>query len=286
MKKTAAFLCLILSLSLMGCSGKDQTQGETVATNASESQTVTDTQTKQEAVRAVYLKNDQGALFINLDQESPFTGTLPQDITDEDGSAISADDLNSGDVVEIYGDGIMLNSYPGQYPGITRIVRVEKENQDYVEKYGELLDQFFPAPDTSNPPELSLNYTQTDAIVTAVCDRFGYTWSYTNENGETEGIAVDSEHVLQSDGLVTFTLEGETAMTVVSAYTPESVTVTRWTEEDREGSKDSIPDGENVTVESTEEGLTFTAQPGYIYEIVGQWPEGEATYGFEAVEKS
>ena len=180
----------------------------------------------------------------------------------------------------------MLNSYPGQYPGITRIVRVEKENQDYVEKYGELLDQFFPAPDTSNPPELSLNYTQTDAIVTAVCDRFGYTWSYTNENGETEGIAVDSEHVLQSDGLVTFTLEGETAMTVVSAYTPESVTVTRWTEEDREGSKDSIPDGENVTVESTEEGLTFTAQPGYIYEIVGQWPEGEATYGFEAVEKS
>ena len=88
MKKTAAFLCLILSLSLMGCSGKDQTQGETVATNASESQTVTDTQTKQEAVRAVYLKNDQGALFINLDQESPFTGTLPQDITDEDGLSL------------------------------------------------------------------------------------------------------------------------------------------------------------------------------------------------------
>lgn len=286
MKKSAAFLCLVLSLSLMGCSGKDQPQAGTAASDVSGGQTVTDTQTQQEAIKAVYLKNDQGSLFIDLSQGSPFTGSLPQDITDGDGSAISSDDLNSGDVVEVYGNGIMLNSYPGQYPGITRIVRVEKENKDYVEKYGELLNQFFPEPDMSNPPELSLNYTQSDAVVTAVCDRFGYTWTYTGENGETEGIAVDSEHVLQSDGLVTFNLEGETVMTVVSAYEPERVTVTRWPQDARDGSKDVVPDGEKVDVESAREGLTFTAWPGYIYEVIGQWPEGEATYGFEAVEKS
>ena len=72
-------------------------------------------------------------------------------------------------------------------------------------------------------------------------------------------------------------------MTVMASYKPESITVSRWESAQREGSKETIPEGESVAVEELEDGLTFTAEPGYIYEIIGAWPEGEVTYGFEAV---
>lgn len=285
MKKLIGILSLVLALGVMGC-GSDNTSQSNTETQDSQtaagSETVQETDA-QEAMRAVYLENGNGNMFVSIEQETPFTGTLPEDISDEDGNAITADDLNNGDVVDIYGDGIMLNSYPGQYPGISKLVRVEKENQEYVEKYQELMDQFFPAPDTSEPPELSLNYHQTDAIVTAACDQFGYTWEFTDEYGESQVVIADTSHVLQSDDLAQLTLEGETQMTVMASYKPESITVSRWESAQREGSKETIPEGESVAVEELEDGLTFTAEPGYIYEIIGAWPEGEVTYGFEAV---
>ena len=87
-------------------------------------------------------------------------------------------------------------------------------------------------------------------------------------------------------GLIQFELEGETQMTVVSAYPPEQIVVSRWEVGQREASKDSVPEGESVPVEELEDGLAFMAEPGYIYEITGSWPEGEATYGFEAAAKN
>src|SRR5699024_3474211 len=108
--------------------GSDNTSQSNTETQ--DSQTVAGSETAQEtdaqeAMRAVYLENGNGNMFVSIEQETPFTGTLPEDISDEDGNAITADDLNNGDVVDIYGDGIMLNSYPGQYPGISKLVRVE-----------------------------------------------------------------------------------------------------------------------------------------------------------------
>ena len=295
MKKIAAMLVMVLAMGLWGCSGgaggtgeQDGTAGQEESGSGQDTGEVKDDgdgAAEQEAIRAVYLKNDYGDLFVDLQQESPFTGTIPQEILDEEGNPVTADQLNSGDVLDVYGNGIMLESYPGQYPGITKLVRVEKENQEYQEKYQEMLDQFCPAPDRSKPPQLSLSYRQTDAVVTAVSDQFGYQWEYTDENGETQAIAVDSIHVLQSEDLVQHTLEGDTQMTVISEYQPDQITVLRWETAQREKSREEIPEGENVQVAEGEEGLTFTAQPGYIYQIIGTWPEGEAVYGFETVKK-
>ena len=295
MKKIAVLLALVLAMGLWGCQGGSEGTGEAEGTTGQEGSGPGqdtggaaddgDGESEQQAIRAVYLKNDYGDLFVDLQQESPFTGTIPREILDEEGNPLSADQLNSGDVLDVYGDGIMLESYPGQYPGITKLVRTEKENQEYQEKYQELLDQFCPAPDRSKPPQLSLDYRQTEAVVTAACDQFGYLWEYTDENGETQAVAVDSIHVLQSEDLVRHTLEGETQMTVVSEYQPDQITVLRWETSQREKSGEEIPEGENVQVEEGEEGPMFTAQPGYIYQLTGSWPEGEAVYGFEAVEK-
>ena len=285
LKKFIALLSLGLALCAAGCGNDTTAQSSAQTQDSQDSQEAEETQA-QDALRAVYLKNDNGVLFVSIEQDSPFTGNIPDEILDEDGNAISEDDLNNGDVVDVYGNGIMLESYPGQYPGITKLVRVEKENQEYIEKYQEMVDQFLPDPDTSQPPELSLSYRQTDAVVTAICDQFGYTWEFTDENGESQVVIADTAHVLQSEGLIQFELEGETQMTVVSAYPPEQIVVSRWEVGQREASKDSVPEGESVPVEELEDGLAFMAEPGYIYEITGSWPEGEATYVFEAAAKN
>ena len=49
----------------------------------------------------------------------------------------------NGDKVKIYGDGIMLESFPGQYPGVTKIQRTGRasleETQEYEDKVNELM---------------------------------------------------------------------------------------------------------------------------------------------------
>ena len=279
MKKLLMIFGLAMALVLPGCADSSR---ETTADTQDSGETGAPA-SEQTPLRAVYLENDQGFLFVDLGNETPFTGSLPQDITDESGNALAEDDLNSGDVFDVYGDGIMTMSYPGQYPGITGMVRVEAENADYVSKYQELMDQFLAAPDMSEPPQLSLSYSQSNASVTAICDRFGYIWEYTDENGETQAVAVDSIHVLQSDALVQHSLEGDTTVTVLSEPSPESITVTCWEAGQRQDSMETIPEGTAVDVASGENGLSFTARPGYIYSIDARWPEGEVTFGFEAV---
>lgn len=49
--------------------------------------------------------------------------------------------MNNGDVLDIYGDGCILEIYPAQYPGINRIEITEKKNQEYIEEYSHFLER-------------------------------------------------------------------------------------------------------------------------------------------------
>mgnify|MGYP000110909899 CR=1 FL=1 len=69
-------------------------------------------------------------LFVDTRNGTPFTGPLPEGaVLDERGDELESWELENGDVVKIYGNGAMTMSYPGQYPGITKIIRMEKENR-------------------------------------------------------------------------------------------------------------------------------------------------------------
>lgn len=290
-------LALAALLMMGGCGQAKTDSGETGGDSAavqpetgeqengnSEENSQEDGEQAQEALRAVYLKNDVGELFVALEQGTPFTGMLPEEIVDADGTAISGEDLQSGDVLDIYGSGIMTNSYPGQYAGITKLVRVEKANQEYVNEYQELLDQFFPEPDTTQPPELSVTYRQPEAVVTASCMRGGYEWSYTDENGETVSTVADSTHVLMWEDIPWLQIAEETEMTMAFTYEPDQVAVVCWKKNQQMEVKrtdgDSITKGETVRVDETEDGFVFTAKPDYIYQITGTWSEGTVEYGF------
>lgn len=94
----------------------------------------------EKPMTAVYFQGeDQGWYFADLDTETIFTGTIPDKLLDENGKKMTQEDMKDGDVYLIYGDNIMLESFPGQYPGIEKIVRKEQGNQEYAEKYRQQL---------------------------------------------------------------------------------------------------------------------------------------------------
>lgn len=93
-------------------------------------------------MKAVYLEDGSGSdIFVDLEDGLPFIGRIPQEgLYDENGDKISETELDNGDVVEIYGDGQIAESSPAKYLGITKIRITEKENQEYIEKYGQVLE--------------------------------------------------------------------------------------------------------------------------------------------------
>ena len=78
-----------------------------------------------------------------MEDSFPFRGPIPQErLYDENGKKISAKDLNNGDVLNIYGDRAMDDSFPGKYDGITKIKRTENANQNYIEQYEHFLGEY------------------------------------------------------------------------------------------------------------------------------------------------
>lgn len=109
------------------------------------------------------------------------------------------EELTTGDLVEIYGDGVMLESYPGQYPGVSRIVVTKQGSEEDAKQYESLVDEVYQRPDPSEPPYSNLEYRTKEALVSAVADRGSYTWRYTDEHGEEKETAVDGAFILESN---------------------------------------------------------------------------------------
>ena len=239
------------------------------------------------ALKAVYLKKEDGnSIFVNLTDEYPFTGNIPEgELYDEDGKKITQEDLNSGDVLNIWGNGVIAQSYPAQYNGITKMERTQQSNQEYIEKYGHYLEELFVEKDLSELPYLNVCYTDelADAAV-MIPDPLGYTWTYTDESGESQTVTTDAAHVLQTEPVEVKKLSGPMPMELQFDEAPESVKLLVWDEAllgQYQNGNDQIPDGTDVEVTKNEKGnLEFTAQPGSVYLVQGQWDQGTVEYGF------
>ena len=237
-------------------------------------------------MQAVYLKKEDGNnIFVELENDMPFTGKIPQEeLYDENGEKITEQDLNNGDVLNIYGNGIMAQSYPGQYNGISKIERTEQENQEYIEEYSHFLDEFFVEKEPSQRPELNVCYTDDLAAVTVMIpEALGYTWTY-EENGESNTITTDAPHILQTNPTEVTKLSEPMKMELMFDVKPESVQILSWEDSllgQYQDNANQIPDGTPVEIQENEEGNPeFTAQPGCVYLVQGQWENGTADYGF------
>lgn len=237
-------------------------------------------------LKAVYLEKEDGdGIFVNLTAEYLFTGTIPEgELYDEAGGEITEQDLNSGDVVNIYGNGIMAESYPAQYHGITKIERTEQANQTYIQEYGHYLDELFIEKDPSRLPYLNVCYS--DELVSAavmIPEALSCTWTY-EENGESRTITTDAPHILQTEPTEVTKLSEPLKMELQFDEKPESVQLFSWNDSllgQYRDSTEQIPEGTPVEVQENENGNPeFTAQPGCVYLVQGQWENGTVDYGF------
>ncbi len=235
---------------------------------------------------AVYLQKDDGnSLFVNLEAEYPFTGTIPErELYDEEGGKIKEQDLMNGDVVNIYGNGIMAQSYPAQYHGITKIERTEQANQKYIQEYGHYLDELFPEKDPAQLPYLNVCYTdELASVAVMIPEALSCTWTY-EENGESTTITTDAPHILQTEPTEVTKLSEPMTMELEFDEKPESVQILSWDDSllgEYQDSTAGIPEGTSVEVQKNEKGNPeFTAQPGCVYLVQGQWGNGAVDYGF------
>lgn len=237
-------------------------------------------------LKAVYLEKEDGnSIFVNLTAEYPFTGTIPEgELYDEEGKKITEQDLNNGDVVNIYGNGIMAESYPAQYHGITKIERTEQANQKYIQEYGHYLDELFIEKDPAQLPYLNVCYSdELASAAVMIPEAFSYTWTY-EENGESRTITTNAPHILQTEPTEVTKLSEPLKMELQFDEKPESIRLLSWNDSllgQYQDSSDQIPEGKPVEVQENENGnLEFTAQPGCVYLVQGQWKNGTADYGF------
>lgn len=241
------------------------------------------------ALEALFLRDGSGEtvgnyLFVDTRNQTPFTGPLEGSITDEQGEELEPWELENGDVVKIYGNGIMTMSYPGQYPGITKIVRIQEQNRELLKQYGELLKQFSYQEEASALPFLNLEYSQPQAIVTAsVNTTGGYRWEYENEAGETVSETTDAAFILQWGEYEEIKIPEHTDVKLIFSKEPEEITVARY-DSSMQGQtelSEAEQQGEAITVTKEEDGSVLQVEPGYIYSVKAKWDNGEAEYGFQ-----
>ena len=247
----AALIALVALLVLAGCaSGRNATEP-------------VDEEEGFVSTAMVVTFGDGEVLFVDQDTESPYYPTLPE----------GTPELTAGNIVRVTGNGIMLESYPGQYPGITSVEVVEEGSPADAEKYDGLVAQIWQPKDPSEPPLASLEYTTELAVVTLLPTTCGYTWTY-EQDGKEQTVAVDTLAPTDyaADELPGAALKELTEVTASFDVEATEIEVTRW----NEGALDA--EGEKVEVAD----LAFTAEPGYRYAILATFDAGEVTYAFTA----
>ena len=237
------------------------------------------------AVTAMYVPIAEDAyIFVDQNNGAVFTVTFPEKMYDIDGNIITQNELVKGNILKIYGNGIMLESYPGQYPGISKMKVIETGSPADADVYQNIIDELYSAPDPSEPPFLNVEYTTDTAVVTVMATRGDYEWSYTDGNGEGKSEIACGPHILcWGDLLVDIRLgvAEPVDFTLIFSVQPQEVKVFRYDLllKDTEG---EIPDGgEEVEIEEKDgKWMLPSVEGGYIYEVIGIWDNGRATYGF------
>ena len=134
-----------------------------------------------------------GLLLVRMDgAPESFSAKLPEQIADVDGSVIAPDALNTGDVVELTGDGVLAESWPAQYPGVTAARVVSRGDEDDLAPYREALAGLLPEEAQDEPPALTLQWEGSSAQA-SVGD---YHWQRASGGGTASAVIACGPHVL------------------------------------------------------------------------------------------
>lgn len=282
-----ALACLGAVAGIAGCAAND-----TQCTEGSDSGQQKE-QREFESTAMVLRLGDGSLLLVDQDTETPFVPTAidEAEIVDIDGAAIAPEDLEPGNVVRITGNGIMLESYPGQYPGITRVEVIDEGAPGDAATYDELVSQLWSEPDPSQPASASLDYATDLASVSLMPLTNGFTWSF-KEDGQMRTVVADVPHPAQisRDDIPDARIDGAIEATLALDRPARSVSVTRWSEDaiavaaEKAGSPSDIDadalSGEQVEAALVDSTATLTIEPGWRYCAKVTFDEGTVSYVF------
>lgn len=287
--RIAAASTLVLALgALVGCAGP--TNSDTSAAPADAASPKSDNaaaDTEEVSTAMVAYANGDEVLLVDQKTQTPY---IPTNIGEAtiiyDGQEIDEDDLVAGNIVQVTGNGIMLESYPGQYPGIAKVEVVEQGSPADAEQYADIVDTVFAAPDQSQVPVGNLDYKTSQAQVSVMLNPYGYEWSFDQPDGTPDQVAQDGD-VLNADGSV---LDGvpdariSGGIDAIAAFSvnPTSVEIERTPLASQ--SPASVADGaddQDVACTVGEDGtVAFAMEPGYLYRINATFPQGSADFAF------
>lgn len=244
---------------------------------------------EETAITAMYVPYGENGYILVGEEAGVFTVTAPQEmyeVYDINGNKIAINQLVKGNVVKIYGDGIMAESYPGQYPGVSRMEVIEEGKPSDADQYQEIVDEIYTEPDPAEPPTLQVDYVNALAAVSILANRGGYEWVYMDKDGLSNAVVADSQHVLDwGDLLIDIILTEPIDLTLSFSDKPQNVEVVRY-DSSLMGKAQDMPEGESVAVvEKDGEFVMEGVEGNYVYEVTGIWENGRATYGFLTVQK-
>lgn len=249
-----------------------------------------------ESTAMVVRYGDGEMLFFDQENDAPYSAGLDNaEIVGIDGSSIHPDDLVSGNVVRVTGNGIMLESYPGQYPGIARVEVVEEGSPDDAARYNDVIAQIWQPRDPAEPAHATVEYATDLAVVALMPLTCGYDWSYEND-GVSNAISVDAPTPLQyaasdlPDARIDSPVDAHASFDIA----PIGVEIVRWDESAVEnathvaGSEQGVDESDVVSepVEATisDDEASFALEPGWRYAITAQFEQGSVTYAFLALQ--
>ena len=229
-------------------------------------------------------------LFVDQDTQAPYIPTNIDEATITfEGETIEADDLQAGNIVTVTGNGVMLESYPGQYPGIAAVEVTSVGSPADAEQYAALVDQVFAAPDQAEVPTGNLDYKTSDAQVSIALNAYEFEWEYQTADGQTttnaqDGTAFNLDGTLNENAIDARISTATDAFAALSV-SPTSVEIERRPLAQGDGVKvDPSGEGENVPCTMSADGaVAFTIEPNYLYELQATFPQGEAEYAFYTV---
>ena len=248
-----------------------------------------DAKEEETAFTAMYVPYGEGEYIFVGETAGVFRVTAEPDmyeVFDINGNKISMEQLVKGNMVKIYGDNIMAESYPGQYPGVTKMEVVEEGSPSDADQYQGIVDEIYTEPDPAEPPTMQVEYTTELANAVVLANRGGYEWVYTDKDGLSNAVVADSVHVLDwGDLLIDVTLTDPLDLTLSFSDKPTEVKVVRYDSALR-GKAQEMPEGEEVPVVEKDGKFMLEGVDGdYVYEVTGVWENGRATYGFYTVQK-
>lgn len=282
-----ALLCVASGAALVGCTQATPDGNGSASAQASRNFSSSDEASSADVTQRAMVAyvDDDHLLLVDTETETPYFVTNDvDDIYGMDGREIDEAELAIGNIVEVVGDGIMLESYPGQYPGIRSLRVVEAGSPSDAAKYADLVNEVIVSSDAAQIPTGHLDYASSYGNTTVILVPLQDSWddSHHGDTGNHFDAGCYDEYGNLTDKVIDVRIDAETEATLGFDLKPTRLQIER-KPLTNSYQLDLRADDMDVPLHMENGVATFTMEPGYLYEVEAEFSKGEVDYAFYTI---